>query len=107
RCLRERETARALKQHFVEANELRECTFQPTLEGTSPGLSSPWGQLPRRQPLYKRVWEVERERQCRVEELRTRWEEEEGATFSPTLGRLSQKLAREARPPKLIARAGA
>ncbi|CAN0037293.1 unnamed protein product, partial [Choristocarpus tenellus] len=59
-----------------------------------------------RRPLHERVWEIERERRQRLQVLAAELDEEDGATFAPALGRLSERLARDARPPGLTGGVG-
>ena len=59
-------------------------------------------------PLHERVWEVEREREHKLRLLQAEREKQEGTTFAPPpLGRVSERLARDARPPVAAAAATA
>ena len=59
-------------------------------------------------PLHERVWEVEREREHKLRLLQAEREKQEGTTFAPPpLGRVSERLARDARPPVAAAAAAA
>lgn len=67
--------------------------FQPALSIAEAGTSI------ERRPLHQRVWEVERQREHKLRLLQAEREEREGATFAPPpLGRVSERLARAARP---------